>query len=114
MAVVESSPLVGSSRSRMLGLISSSWPTLQRLRSPPLMPFRKNPAPPGPTTTLPAAFLLSSTLIFRKTKPVNTWHNELVCCLHDKMNLAPRHHDNPAHEMEGDITATQAYSKHQY
>ena len=48
MAVVESSPLVGSSRSRMLGLISSSWPTLQRLRSPPLMPFRKNPAPDFP------------------------------------------------------------------
>jgi hypothetical protein len=35
MAVVESSPLVGSSSSRMAGLISSSWPMHTRLRSPP-------------------------------------------------------------------------------
>lgn len=34
-AAVESSPEVGSSRSRMLGLVSSSVPMLQRFFSPP-------------------------------------------------------------------------------
>ncbi len=43
IAVVESSPLVGSSSSRMEGLMMSSWPTEARLRSPPEMPFRKKP-----------------------------------------------------------------------
>jgi hypothetical protein len=44
-------PEVGSSSSSTLGLISSSWPMLTRLRSPPLMPFLKKP----PATRTPLA-----------------------------------------------------------
>ena len=43
MAVVESKPEVGSSSMIMLGLMSSSWPTDTRLRSPPLTPRRPKP-----------------------------------------------------------------------
>jgi len=39
--------LVGSSSSSSDGLMSSSWPTEVRLRSPPEMPLRKNPAHNG-------------------------------------------------------------------
>ena len=40
-AVVESRPDVGSSKKRSLGAVSSSTATQTRLRSPPLMPFRR-------------------------------------------------------------------------
>eukprot|EP00951_Prasinocladus_malaysianus_P035425 scaffold365140_cov55-Prasinocladus_malaysianus.AAC.1 len=42
-AVVESRPEVGSSRKMMEGLMSISWPTLTRLRSPPETPRIMNP-----------------------------------------------------------------------
>lgn len=43
IAVVESRPDVGSSRMITEGLISSSWPTETRLRSPPDTPRRVGP-----------------------------------------------------------------------
>lgn len=43
IAVVLSSPLVGSSSRMIAGLMSSSLPMDTRLRSPPLIPLRKKP-----------------------------------------------------------------------
>ena len=50
---------MGSSSRRTEGLMSSSWPMLTRLRSPPLMPFLKKP---------PAAIILRTIIIRRHSQ----------------------------------------------
>ena len=60
MAVVESSPLVGSSSRIRLGLINSSCPILARLRSPPEMPLRKKPPGGQGSVQLSSAEILAS------------------------------------------------------